>query len=137
MEVSNQIIEVLDKIAQQFGVAIDWTSKNVVPYIKELCSKYTIYNIICCIIGTVIGFLLIVVPPIILHRIRKSYNEDEWWDYCGDLTGKGLLNIIYISICVVAIIVGVIIFPVFLTSLIKWCCMPELAIFESLKHLIK
>ena len=37
--VSNQIIEVLNEICNKFGLAIDWTSKNVQPYLQELIAK--------------------------------------------------------------------------------------------------
>ncbi len=38
--VSNQIIEVLNEICNKFGLAIDWTSKNVQPYLQELIAKW-------------------------------------------------------------------------------------------------
>ena len=37
--VSNQIIEVLNEICNKFGLTIDWTSKNVYPYLQELMGK--------------------------------------------------------------------------------------------------
>lgn len=33
MEVSKQIIEVLDNLCEKFGVVIDWNAKNVLPYV--------------------------------------------------------------------------------------------------------
>ena len=36
MKVSKEIIEVLDYIGEKIGVTIDWTSDNVIPYVKEL-----------------------------------------------------------------------------------------------------
>lgn len=40
MKVSEQIIEVLEYLGEKFGVAIDWSSDNVLPMVKELCAKY-------------------------------------------------------------------------------------------------
>lgn len=33
MQVSDQIIQVLDAICDKFGLAVDWTSTNVLPYL--------------------------------------------------------------------------------------------------------
>lgn len=34
-----EIIKVLDALAEKFGLAIDWTSNNVIPYLETLCGK--------------------------------------------------------------------------------------------------
>ena len=33
---SEEIIKVLDALAEKFGVAVDWTSANVIPYLEQL-----------------------------------------------------------------------------------------------------
>lgn len=42
---SEEIIKVLDALCAKLGVAIDWTSENVVPYLMELAEKYIVYEI--------------------------------------------------------------------------------------------
>ena len=42
---SEEIIKVLDALAEKFGVAVDWTSANVIPYLEQLCSKCVNYEI--------------------------------------------------------------------------------------------
>lgn len=37
---SEEIIKILDALADKFGIAIDWTSSNVLPYLQQLCTKY-------------------------------------------------------------------------------------------------
>ena len=36
---SKEIIAIFDDLAERFGVAIDWTSANVMPYLQELFAK--------------------------------------------------------------------------------------------------
>lgn len=36
---SQEIIKVLDNLCEKFGIAIDWTSQNVKPYLQELFCK--------------------------------------------------------------------------------------------------
>ena len=33
---SEQIIEVLNALCEKFGIAIDWTAENVMPYLTDL-----------------------------------------------------------------------------------------------------
>ena len=42
--VSNQIIEVLNEICNKFGLAIDWTSKNVQPYWDMIRGRFSCLN---------------------------------------------------------------------------------------------
>ena len=45
MEISEQIIAVLDNLAQKFGVAVDWGSANVIPYLQSVAHKYIVWEI--------------------------------------------------------------------------------------------
>lgn len=33
---SNEIIKVLDDLSERLGIAIDWSSQNVMPYLQDL-----------------------------------------------------------------------------------------------------
>lgn len=39
MKLSEEVIAILDNVCAKFGVAVDWTSENVVPYLTELAGK--------------------------------------------------------------------------------------------------
>ena len=41
----DEIIKVLDDLSEWLGIAVDWTSQNVLPYLQELCDKYISYEI--------------------------------------------------------------------------------------------
>ena len=45
MSVSDQIIAVINDLCAKFGVAIDWTAENVMPYIEDLCARYIQYEV--------------------------------------------------------------------------------------------
>ena len=45
MSFSNELITVLDYLAQKLGIAVDWTSDNVMPYLKDLCDRFIEYEI--------------------------------------------------------------------------------------------
>ena len=43
---TDEIIKLLDELAKRFGVAIDWTSENVMPYLEDLFGRFITYNIV-------------------------------------------------------------------------------------------
>lgn len=42
---SDEIIKILDDLGQRFGIAIDWSSQNVMPYLQDLVRRFTTYEI--------------------------------------------------------------------------------------------
>lgn len=55
---SEEIIKVLDALAEKFGLAVDWTSANVIPYLEQLCGKYVNYEIVTSVIWLLFGIVL-------------------------------------------------------------------------------
>ena len=74
MEVSEQVIKVLDAVCDKFGIAIDWTSNNVIPYIQELGNKIITYDICMSIMWLVIGS---VIPLTFAILIKKFLNKKK------------------------------------------------------------
>lgn len=82
MTISTQIIAVLDDLCRRFGLAIDWSQENVMPYLQELAGKYINWEIatskmfitIACVVAF-IGIVLFVC--------------DVWrdWDGLGAMVG--------------------------------------------------
>lgn len=45
MQISDEIIKVLEYLCTRIGLTIDWTSSNVLPYIEQLCGKFVKWEI--------------------------------------------------------------------------------------------
>lgn len=45
MNISEQIILVLDDLCRRFGIVIDWTKDNIAPYLEELAGKFIAYEV--------------------------------------------------------------------------------------------
>lgn len=73
MTLSKQIIEVLDDLCKRFGIAIDWTQENIVPYVQELCNKYIKYEICTSIAWCLITAAILIV---MLAIMRIAYKHD-------------------------------------------------------------
>lgn len=68
MTISSQVIEVLNYLCQKFGIAIDWTSDNVMPYLQSLCEKFISWEIgtstlflIFGVVFALVGIVLIII----------------------------------------------------------------------------
>ena len=59
MTISAQIIEVLDDLCRKFGLMIDWSQENILPYLQELAGKYISWEIAISWMYIIFGVALI------------------------------------------------------------------------------
>ena len=79
MTVSSEIIEVLDYLGEKFGIAIDWTSNNVLPYLQALVDKFIKWEISTSILWIAIAAFIIVMT-ITLNNLKgfREINEETY-----------------------------------------------------------
>lgn len=75
MTLSNEIINVLEFLGGKFGIAIDWTSANVIPYVQELIGKYISWEIATSITWGIIGALFLILGIVLIIIDCKAYCE--------------------------------------------------------------
>lgn len=121
-DMSEEIIKILDHIGSKFGVAIDWTDKNVMPYLQELAEKYINYEIA---ISATIVIALVVIALILGILTGVLYRKNcEGYAVCGVL----------LWVCFLA---GVFVIPTEIADIIKCITFPEMQIYEYLSGLIQ
>lgn len=129
---SEEIIKVLDNLAQKFGIAIDWTSQNIMPYLEDLASRYIAYNNLIAIVQIVISIILIIIGTVCIIKLLKwkngeNYNEHYLSDdplLCGlGITGASILIVLGISL-IIGNTMGI----------IQNVCMPEMIILDYMKN---
>ena len=130
---SEEIIKVLDELGKRFGIVIDWSNQNIIPYLQELLKRFICYrNITACVciiisIAMAIGGIVMVK---FLNKWRKSDNYNK--DYCSNddmLAAQGYI----FSICIIALGIGSIIGNMF--GIVKNICMPEMVVYEYIKNI--
>lgn len=131
MTVSKQIIEVLDALCEKFGMVVDWTGANVIPYLTELCSKICMYEIATSIFWMIIGVIMII-GGVSYHRYSWK-NPIDWDTY--DVTCKQLNGIFSIAGLIVFGLAGTVIICTQALDIIQAVCIPELTIIEKIKSL--
>ena len=140
MEVSEQVIKVLDAVCDKFGIAIDWTSNNVIPYIEQLGNKIIIYDICNNIIWLVVGCVMPLIVAILIKKFlnkkkleAKEFRNDYYFSD-GSLDNGAFYCYLIIGILfVIAIVIG----TISLQSIIQDMLFPEKTIIEFIKPYIK
>ena len=99
MTVSSEIIEVLDYLGEKFGIAIDWTSNNVLPYLQTLVDKFIKWEISTSILWIAIAVFIIVMTITLINL--KGFREinEETYGMLGVLASLLILGF-FVVICV-------------------------------------
>ena len=140
MEISEQVIKVLDAVCDKFGIAIDWSSNNVIPYIEQLRNKIITYDICDSIVWLVIGS---VIPLTVAILIKKFLNKkkleaketiNDYYYTDGSLDNEAFYCYLIIGILfVIAFVIG----TIGLQSIIQDILFPEKTIIEFITQYTK
>ena len=139
MEISEQVIKVLDAVCDKFGIAIDWTNNNVMPYIEQLGNKIVAYDICMSIMWLIIGCTIPLTGAIFIKKFlneKKLEAEDKSNDYYftdGSLNGAEDCYFVIGILLVVAIVIGI----ANIQSIIQGIVFPEKTIIEFITQYIK
>ena len=130
---SQEIIKVLDNLAQKFGVAIDWTSQNILPYLQDLMSRYislqNAYAVTWIIISTIILIISFIIMFKSINKIKKDSKQIKYYDVLED-SPSAFLGIICSSFFILIFSV-VILCNIF--GLLQNIIAPEITILNYLK----
>lgn len=126
---SEEVIKILDALAEKFGLAIDWTSANVLPYLQQLCGKYVTYEIATSVVWILIGICLLFVGKYAIGKTKYC-----WGKHKEDLYSDYDFGAIWLGILAGCVIVGGIIVILYQTFDIVTCItFPEKIIIEELQ----
>lgn len=129
---SEEIIKILDDLGRRFGIAIDWSSENIMPYLQDLMSRFTSYEVITSIIWIVAAVIGIIGCSIGIFAINRHTNKVLEEDPYSEWTiGRG----VFITVSIFLIIAAV--FCIISESLDIITCytIPEKMLFEYVNSL--
>lgn len=146
---SQQIIEVLEYLFEKFGIAVDWTAANIMPYVQQLAEKITTYNIVYSALNVVVtGLLLIgccIYARILYGSYKRCYTTEKdtvlfvantnWHD---EYTGceMNLTAMISSAVAITVAIVCAVLFGIFVDCLLRWIFIPELQLVDYIADLV-
>lgn len=128
MAVSEQIIQVLDALCARFGLVIDWTAENVIPYISTLCEKLVSWEIWSSVAWMAIMVVASIVWTILMIIFREAIQDD--------LSDGGPVGVLPLVGCFVLGAATIIVIGTQIFDIIKCVTFPELFVFEYIKNLI-
>ena len=70
---SESIVMVVDKLCEEFGIVVDWTSENVVPYVFDLMNRVVGYEIATSVAAIVFTLVAMVVAGVLYVHYNKLY----------------------------------------------------------------
>ena len=124
MTVSSEIIEVLDYLGEKFGIAIDWTSNNVLPYLQTLADKFIKWEISTSIVWIIIA-AFVMVAMIVLMNLKGVREINEETD--------GMLWVPIIAL----ILASFMIICVQIFDIVECNLFPEKALYDFIKVMLK
>lgn len=125
---SEEIIKVLDELGKRFGIVIDWSNQNIIPYLQELLKRFICYRNITACVWIIISIAMTISGVVIIRFLNKWIKSDNYdKDYCSDDELLAMLGYIF-SICMIALGIGLILGNIF--GIVKNICMPEMVVYE-------
>lgn len=134
MQLSDQIIQVLEYLGEKMGVTIDWSQQNMLPYVQQICEKYIRYEIASSVMWIAVGLISIAstIWWIKAYRIcMKKYGEVGRWSE-WDIAAR--MCIMASTVCVA---IGVIVILTQAHDIMRCIFLPEAQIYSYVKSLMK
>ena len=116
---SKEIIEILDYLGSKMGLAIDWTSENVLPYVDQLFNKFISWQIATSIAWIVIGVIIFLIGLLFIKFVK----------YCSEEIDE-FLGFILLIVTLFLLISPVIIIPTQAFDIIECKTFPEKVIYD-------
>lgn len=122
---ADEIIKIVDDLASRLGIAIDWSSKNMIPYLKELFVKYTNYEMATSIMWLIIFVITIIIGVLFAKWAFKYESEDGSVEQ-----GLIAISLIVLFFACAFSIIGICCQTI---DIIKCCTFPEKIILDYLR----
>ena len=74
---TDEIIKLLDELAKRFGIAIDWTSENVMPYLMDVYDRFVTYQIVTNLVAPILFVILLTATIMVALKTAKDYKNEK------------------------------------------------------------
>ena len=118
MQVSDEVIKILEYLCDKIGITIDWTNNNVLPYVEQLCENFIMWEVSTSFAWMGIMCVVTIIALILAIKIHNTVDLDgfEWLIF-------GIILTTTITVC------GVQIFDI-----IECKTFPEKAIYDYIHY---
>jgi len=128
---NNELVELLKELANQMGIAVDWTSENIRPYIIDIMGRLAKYEIFTSVIWILLFAIIVFIAVQFWKIAYKKYKDVDDYEFDDE-------SFFWISILLGLVIIGVVIGIVCqLSDIGEAIYMPEVLLIEKLRSLSK
>lgn len=131
MQISESIISVLNVLCEKFGIAVDWTNQNIIPYLTDLSSRICTYEIATSIIW-ILGIIVLVSGCTVYYKY--SWKKTINWDTYGLSTEQfhAILSVVLLFFIGLG---GIIAIGIQVFDIAKAIWLPELIVVDYIQSL--
>lgn len=123
---SEEIIKILDELCKRFGITIDWTSENLLPYAEELAKKFVNYELTMNIVYSIIWILVITGLVIVSVKTYRTAKKDEFYANAPSFSFMVISFLVTETVGFVFLLFS----TDYITNIVTCLTFPEKAIFE-------
>lgn len=135
---SEEICDVIDKLAEKIGIAVDWGNENIAPYIQDLVERYSKYEISNCAIWCAVLFILTVCCVVGIVRSCRSIKRRELCcKGASDAEDDEYINILIIVFSILGLPLFGIAFCCCLDMLMQWVFIPDISFIKAITTIMK
>ena len=104
---NKELLEALNQLTDKFGIAVDWSSQNALPYLRDLMGRLVRYEIITSVVWLIIGVLFVLSAIWWLKFIkyaRKKYEDIGGfndWDVAATVATFAMIIVVLLGIIIV------------------------------------
>lgn len=123
---SNEIIKVLDNLSKRFGIAIDWSSANIMPYLQDLMARIVKYETYTSIAWLVLGAIILLIGLYFIRKAIKFLKSEE--------PDSEIFFVVYMIITIFSLMAGPSIIFTQVDDIIEINTIPEKYIIEQIQY---
>lgn len=104
---NKEILEALNQLTDKFGIAVDWSNQNALPYLRDLMGRLVRYEIITSVVRLTVGALFVLSAIWWLKFIkyaRKKYEDIGGfndWDVAATVATFAMFIVVLLGIIIV------------------------------------
>ena len=129
---SNEIIKVLDALAEKFGIIVDWSQQNIQPYLQDLMHRVIQYNLTTSVIWVIFYISIMAVCLFVIKKNNNKFRFDEYGCIKGSFS-----SLIYVIVSYILLITFVILLPFEIENICQCVFLPEKIIINEIQSIMQ
>ena len=129
---SDEIIKILDALAEKFGIMVDWSQQNIQPYLQDLMHRVIQYNLATSVIWVIFYIFIMAICLFIIKKNNNKFRFDEYGCIKGSFS-----SLIYVIVSYILLITFVVLLPFEIENICQCVFLPEKIIINEIQLIMQ